>query len=198
MNKKSIYIFIAIILLIVILEVVMEVIIYNRGNEVKDNILFYRKYPEVGQDNIYKIVDMDKGIEILESGTGIVFFGFPSCEWCQKFAVLLNEAAKEYDVEQIYYVDIKYDRKNTTEKYTKLLEVIDEYLDEERDVYVPDVYFVKNGKILGHNNETATFDDVKIAEYYTEENRSRLKQNLIEYIKQISPSVCNDVTQECN
>lgn len=197
MNKKSIYIFISCIILIIILEVVIECIIYKRGNETKDNILFYRMYPEVGQNNIYKIVDITKGIDILSSGTGIVFFGFPSCAWCQKYVPVLNEAAIEYDIKEIYYVDIKYDRKNNTEKYIELLRLLNTYLAEGKTLYVPDVYFVKSGNIIGHNNDTATFEEVKVEEYYTEENRAILKQRLINYIKQIKPAVCNDETKEC-
>ena len=202
MKKKGLCIFVLCLLVVVLLEVIMEIVIYKRGNETKDNILFYRQYPEVGQDNIYKIVDIDKAIDIFQNDTGIVLVGFPSCKWCQKFAVVLNEAAKEYDVESIYYLDIKYHRKNSTEEYMELVNIIREYLelDENQNpiLYVPDVYFIKNGSILGHNNETAMLEDIELDEYYTEENRSELKQNLIEYIKQISPAVCNDTTYECN
>lgn len=197
MNKKSVHIFVLCLIFILVIELVIEIIIYKRGNEIKDNILFYRQYPEVGQDNVYKIVDINKAIHILQNDTGIVMFGFPSCKWCQKFVVVLNEAAKEYDIENIYYVDIKYDRKNNTQQYQQLINIIGQYLGEDKSLTVPDVYFVKGGNILGHNNETSAFTEETVEEYYTEENRSNLKQNLIKYIKMVQPASCNDSEKEC-
>ena len=120
----------------------------------------------------------------------------PTKDLYQKSIIKL-EVGSEYDIKEIYYVDIKYDRKNNTEKYIELLRLLDGYLPEEKTIYVPDVYFVKSGNIIGHNNDTATFEEVEVEQYYTEENRAILKQRLINYIKQIKPAVCNDETKEC-
>ena len=78
---------------------------------------FATDYTLVGEDNVFIYKNIEDIKDILEHGTGVVFFGFSSCPWCQQYAVYLNETAKSVGLDKIYYYDIKEDRENNTDNY---------------------------------------------------------------------------------
>ena len=67
------------------------------------------EYPNVNLDsnNLYYYASENDIIEVLKSKTGVVYLGFPTCITCRKNIDLLNEAAKEYNIDKIYYYNIK-------------------------------------------------------------------------------------------
>src|SRR5574344_2332928 len=134
------------------------VIIYKRTH-VNNAIKFASEYSQVPEDNIFVFKSADDIIKILEHGTGIVFLGFPECPWCQRYAKYLNEVAKENGASCIYYLNILEDRKNNTQNYQKIVGLLSgnlQYDDEGNErIYVPDVTFVKDGVIVGHDAETS-------------------------------------------
>lgn len=97
-------------------------------------------------------------IDILKSGTGIIYFGFPECPWCQNAVPVLIEAAKEMDIKEIYYFDPKEIRANDTNTYKEIVKLLGDNLTSDENgnkkLYVPDVYFVSDGKIVGHHFKT--------------------------------------------
>ncbi|MBR5227795.1 MAG: thioredoxin family protein [Clostridia bacterium] len=129
-----------------------------------DNIKFSVDYKNVGTDNVFKYATQEEILNGFE-GTSIIFFGFPTCRWCQGYAPVLNELAKENGIDEILYYNIKSDRKNKTEFYNNVVEIVKEYLDTDEEgnlkIYVPDVYFVKNGKIVGHNTDIEQIEEIK-------------------------------------
>ncbi len=167
-------------------------------NNVSQNIRFYRDYPGVNEENVYYYATYDEIIEVLTTGTGIVFFGFPACPWCQAYAPVLDEVARERDVEKIYYLDIKEMREKDTDEYKKLVELTDGYLEKDekgnKRIYVPDSYFVKEGKIVGHNNSMSMLSGDNVTEYFDEEKRKELKNELIELTEKVYEPVCDDTT----
>jgi thiol-disulfide isomerase/thioredoxin len=97
-------------------------------------------------------------IEILKTGTGIIYFGFPECPWCQSAVPVLISAAQELNVEEVYYFNPKQIREEETDTYKQIVELLGDNLIEDENgnkrLYVPDVYFVSKGKIIGHNLKT--------------------------------------------
>lgn len=168
-------------------------------SSVSDNIRFYRDYPSVDmENNIYYYATYDEIVEVLTKGTGIVFFGFPACPYCQAYVPVLDEVARERDVQKIYYLNIKEMRKQETDEYKKLVEILSDYLEVDENgvkrIYVPDAYFVKDGKIVGHNNSMSTLSGVDVKEYFNETRRKELKTQLIELTEMIYEPVCDDKT----
>lgn len=130
---------------------------------------------EVPSDNpfIYKsakdIVDL-----MNDKKSFIVYFGFNSCPWCRSMLPTLINIAKDYDIDTIYYVDIKDIRdtkevdkkgkvttvKEGTDDYYKLLDLFDDVLSDykltdskdkevdakEKRIYAPNIISVINGK----------------------------------------------------
>jgi predicted bacteriocin transport accessory protein len=167
-------------------------------NNVSDNIRFYREYPSVDTNNIYYYSTFDEVTEMLTSGTGIVFFGFPACPYCQVYAPVLDEVARERSIEKIYYLNIKEMREKDTDEYKRLVEIVDKYLEVDekgnKKIYVPETYFVKDGKIVGHNNSMSTLAGEDIKSYFDEEVRKELKQQLIKLTEKVYKPICDDKT----
>lgn len=111
----------------------------------------------------------------------IVYFGFPKCPWCRSVLEELIKAAKDNEVETIYYVDVLDIRdtkeiqedgsavttKEGTEGYNKLLEqignVLEEYMIEdtsagEKRIYAPNIVAVSKGKAI--QMETGISDEL--------------------------------------
>ncbi len=131
---------------------------------------------KVPKDNPIKYTKVDEIFEILESGTGVIYFGFPGCPWCRNMLPILFQAAQKNNIDTIYYLN---PREVSDEEHSKLIDVLKEYLDVnengELTLYVPDVYFVKDGQILGHHLGTV---DSQTDPYVilTEEQKEELLQ----------------------
>ena len=168
-------------------------------NNVAQNIRFYREYPSVSENNVYYYATYDEVVDMFTKGTGIVFFGFASCPWCQVYAPVLDEVAREYGVEKIFYLNIKEMRDENTDEYKKLVEFTSGYLeiDEsgQKRIFVPDTYFIKEGKIVGHNNSMSLISGIDANKYFNEERRKELKADFIRLIEKIYGPICDDVTR---
>lgn len=109
----------------------------------------------ISKNNPIKYVTLDEVFDIIQNKTGVIYFGFPGCPWCRNMIPVLFEAAKNNNIDTIYYFNPRDIRKSDNEDYNKLKEILNEYLSEDENgqkvLYVPDVYFIKDGKIVGHH-----------------------------------------------
>lgn len=160
----------------------------------KDNYKFSVEYTKVPMDNVYNYKTEEEIIEILEKGSGVVYLGFPECPWCQSYVVYLNEVVKDNGLENIYYLNIKEMRSNNTENYQKIVSLIEQILPNDENgnkrIYVPQVVVVKNGKIIGGDNETSYNVTGTPSEYWTSEAIANLKQKLNNLIKVAGLNFC--------
>lgn len=233
-NKYSRYICIVVAFLIVVLSIIAIYIAYiknsneNRGNS-NDSIKFKQEYEslntlkkddgankyvnvEIPEDNTIVYADINKVFDILESKTGIIYFGKPTCPWCRNMLPVLIEAAKSNNL-NIYYYNPQEIRENNTIEYQNLVEKLYDFLpvdtttQKETDssfdknkkrLYMPDVYFVKNGKIVGNHMSTVESQtDPKIA--LNEQQKEELKKIYTDLIKKMqtdTDNTCNDSKNE--
>ena len=199
MKKKLIIIVSAII--IIGGGILLYFVLNNKNNE-NDNVRFAKEYAnsQVGEDNVFVYKNIDEIINILKYGTGVVYLGFPECPWCQAYVKYLNETAKDANIEKIYYFNILEDRKNNTEKYQEIVSILGDNLQRDDEgnlkVFVPNVSFVVNGKIIGNDYETSldTKGFEKPSDYWTEEEVSELENTLSGYMKEVYKSLysCTD------
>lgn len=194
-NKKSI-IFLILIVIIVIITLIL-VINKNEVNKVSDGEKFAKSYTELTSDNVFVYRNSEEIINILSHGTGAVLLGFPSCPWCQRYVVYLNEVAKELDIDKIYYYDIYEDRKNNTDTYKKIIEILGDNVRYDNEgnkrIYVPYLVGVNEGKIVGFNDETSydTKGFETPEEYYKENDSSILKESIKEILTLSNPNICS-------
>ena len=174
---------------------------YLNLTKVTDASKFKEEYSRVSEDNVFVYRTDKEIIDILKHGTGIVYLGFPECPWCQAYVSYLDEVAKETKIEKIYYLNILKIRKNNTREYQEIVSLLDNYLsyDEEgkKRIYVPAIVAVKEGKIIGFDDETS--HDTKgyetPEEYWKNEDLDGLKAKLE---KMFSETVKNVCTTDCN
>lgn len=143
------------------------------------------KYPSINidKDNPMKYSNADEIEELVKSGTGIVYLGYAKCPWCRNAVPALIDAAKDAGVGTIYYIDMENERdsysvengelvldKDGTDGYKKLLEIFDEHLEQyyvedengkkidtgEKRIYVPMVFFIRDGKVVGLHADTVS------------------------------------------
>lgn len=181
--------------------ILLYFVLNNKNNE-NDNVRFAKEYAnsQVGEDNVFVYKNIDEIINILKYGTGVVYLGFPECPWCQAYVKYLNETAKDANIEKIYYFNILEDRKNNTEKYQEIVSILGDNLQRDDEgnlkVFVPNVSFVVNGKIIGNDYETSldTKGFEKPSDYWTEEEVSELENTLSGYMKEVYKTLysCTD------
>lgn len=178
----------------------------NKDNKLTDSEKFATEYKLKGEDgkaldNVFVYRTPKQIINILEKGTGIVYLGFPECPWCTGYVPYLNEIAKEMNVEKIYYLNVLEERKNNTAEYQKIVEILSDYLqnDEEgnKRLYVPAVIAIKDGEIVGFDDETAwdTKGYETPKEYWENEDLEGLKEKLRCMMRDCKKDIC---TSSCN
>lgn len=84
----------------------------------------------------------------------IIYFGFPTCPWCRNIVPILLETANKNN-KIVNYVNVRALKSENVDEYNKIYELLYDYLEENSDgekvLYVPDVYFFKDGNIIGHH-----------------------------------------------
>lgn len=122
---------------------------YDNGKKIKVSI---------PSNNKIKYVSNTEILDILGSKTGIIYFGYNTCPWCRNAVPILIEAAKENNIETIYYADIHKLKLSNIRK--ELYNKLDSYLsvneEGKKALAVPAVYFVVDGNIVC--NHTGTVD----------------------------------------
>ncbi|MBE6146848.1 MAG: hypothetical protein E7168_00780 [Firmicutes bacterium] len=164
MKKKLI-----IILTVIIVLLGIGIYIYSRDNlrfkisyESINNIEYTngKKIPvSIPIDNGVKYLTGNKIKEVMTKETGIFYFGYTSCPWCRNAVVPLIETAKENGISKIYYIDTH--SSSFQDVSTDVKEVLGDYLETDEEtgqkrLGVPDVYFVKDGEIIGHHIGTVS------------------------------------------
>lgn len=198
--KKRTFIFIFIISVVIILGVLGIVFMKNQ-NKMTDSEKFKKEYTEVSSDNVFVYRKIEDIISILENGTGIVYLGFPECPWCQAYVNYLNIEAKNKGVEKIYYFNIKEDREKNTREYQKIVSILKDYLpfseEGKKRLYVPAVIAVKQGKIVGFDDETSldTKGYKSPKEYWENEDLDGLKKKFSKMFQSVKLNYC---TTDCN
>ncbi len=189
------------VILLILIAGLGTILIY-KGCQKSDGIRFKEEYPSVSDSNPFVYRNLDEIVRIMEKGTGVVYLGFPECPWCQAYVKYLDEVARDEGIDKIYYYNILEDRKNNTEGYQKIVELLKGYLQADPEgndrIYVPNVSFHINGEVIGNDNETSldTHDLSDPSEYWTEEEVKELKDNLKDFMQQVY--IALNACTECN
>ncbi|WP_143336719.1 hypothetical protein [Corynebacterium pacaense] len=128
------------------------------------------------EDNVFTTASDDELLDLLENGTGAVYFGFPQCPWCRNAVPVMEEAAKSVHLDSITYLnvhDIRDEKRLDeagnvvtdepgSELYQKILGILGDNAPEyeglndpaQRRIYVPLVVVVVDGEITGTHLST--------------------------------------------
>lgn len=111
-------------------------------------------------------ISFDEAISLFENGkSGLVYFGFSRCPWCEEIVPLLDKAAKEQGVEVLYVKtrDAMKERLYTDEQRDQIAPYIGKYLQDNDEgvptLYVPLVLAIQDGKVvMGHQGTVEDHD----------------------------------------
>jgi len=195
MKDKKLLVYLLVLAIVILITIVLGIIVKNNQSNYADSIRFKEEYESmndsvpmtIDEDNPIKYLDYEGVEELLTSGTGVIYFGFPSCPWCRNVIPVLFDVADKNNWDTIYYANPR-ELKSDETKYNKLLDILSEYLREsegKKVLYVPDVYFVKDGKIVGHHISTVesqTDPTISLTVEQVEE-LSNIYQSLFDQIK---------------
>lgn len=84
---------------------------------------------EIMTDNNIEYISMERAVEILysDSESGVIYFGFASCEYCRNSVPVLLEAMNSSDLDKIYYVNLRPEEDGLTGVGGKENDLRDEY-----------------------------------------------------------------------
>ncbi len=178
---------------------------------------FSSLYSNVPKDNVYKKINIDDALDLIENKTGIIYIGYPTCPWCKSLVPILNEVAKEDEVNTIYYIDDFYsmrpdknEKPKNVKEYNKLVDLLgSEIVDMKSEnsqfnvIKVPLVLFIKDGKIVdyhkgtyqGHTLKEKVDKDgntIKYLEELTEKQKNQIKNTLDKKIRKVYSNKCDD------
>ena len=194
--------------LILVIAIVGAFLIYKKfehiNYEQKEIDKFVSEYTLLEENHVFKIINIDEAINVLNNKTGIIFFCNPGSDWCQYYAKILDDIAVENDIEKIYYTDIKEDRNINSNNYRKIVTIMQEHHDSDdtgnKRLNIPNLTFVKDGNIIANDNRTSLVSsDTTPQEYWTRENILTFKNNIIESILLLEDnksSQSDDATKE--
>lgn len=140
----------------------------------------------------FQLISLKESLRMFEEGgTGILYYGYDECAWCNRAVPELNEVAKELNL-TIYYVDAS--AKVEKDDYKKLLEYIDPVLkvnsSGEKGFYVPAVIGVKNGKLVDYH--VSLLDDFELSKDDPDKQLSDAqKQELQDIYRKIAKEVAD-------
>lgn len=178
------------IMLIIIMAIVGAYLIYNHfnkdGNINNNNKNFNEEYSLVDKDNVYRYINIDEVLDTFNK-SGIIFMGFKENVWSNYYAKYLNEVAKENNIKEILYYDIKKDRQTNNIKYKKLINLLEKYLmmNDEGNLYisVPYLVIIKDSKIMYTDNETSIINgNTTPSLYWNQNNIDNFKDKINNYI----------------
>lgn len=216
----------------VIFLLIFSLLLIGCSNEVKNNsdsLKFKQEYEsfndKVVNDIKYHNVTINENnpviystyeeiFSVLESGSGIIFFGSPECQWCRSMIKVLLDALDSVGVEKLYYMNNMNDRnilslssdgtvtieKEADPNYLKLLELLGDKasvykeLNDEtiKRLYYPSVVFVKDGKIIEIVIGTvSSHNDPNLELNY--EQKEELGSLYINYASIVMELVCTDI-----
>lgn len=129
----------------------------------------------------YQEISFDDAIALFEEGgSGLLYFGFPDCPWCEELVPLLSEEADRQGVDVLYvrtrdddlerlYSD---EQKETIEPYIKAYMRVDDEL--KLALYVPLIVAVENGEAVDGHQGTVSGHDAHERKM-TDEEKAELK-----------------------
>ena len=192
------------ILFIIAFAVVGALLIYNHFDKEKNKVIkpnpIQVDYNITNDDIVFVSKSIDEIINAVGSDYAIIFMCTPETVWCQKYANILNDVAIEKDIDKILYLNIRTERSMNTLKYQKLINLLSDILrvddSGEKRIYMPEVLFIKNGRVIAHDNETSIVtSDTSVTEYYTLEKEEEIRERLRGYIDLLNSDDTNETNE---
>lgn len=173
----------------------------------------------IDTNNPVDILTEEETVSLLESGTGIIYFGFPDCPWCRSMLPVLLKTLDNMSIERLYYLNVA-DIRDTlslgdknkvevkeegTKGYYKILELLDDVLEpyyltsedgkkidtKEKRLMAPTVVAVKDGKVVDIHVGTVESHESGYDELSIEQ-QEELQNRFMELIRKVYEVDCDE------
>ena len=136
------------------------------------------------------VKDIDKAIKDGESF--VLYCGFKNCPWCNSMIAVLNDIAIQYGCD-IAYLDTRKDPSWSSnmdiDDYDLFVKYFGDYLDTDSEgkkhLYVPHVFFIKDGVVVAEHPGTAPGHE-NASDELTGEQKEALTKTLEEGFKKVT------------
>lgn len=169
------------------------------------------QYTDLEDDSAFVVMEKDNVKTFIEHGTGILYFSFPECPWCQAYIPMLSDVLNENDMQANYY-NVRVDRTNDHDFYEEIANLLithnqsgkEDIVQYDNDgnplIYMPLTLFIDGGKIIDFNGETNAEDSdvIKPEQYWTQEKRDSLKATLSSAIQTIKEAQLSNSSKGCD
>lgn len=137
--------------------------------------------------HVFKQITMEESLRLFdEKGSGVLFYGYKQCGFCQQAVPVLNNAARQMGVD-VYYVDVKSQEGNSSEIFEQLINRVEDHLAEENGqkmFYVPQIFVIKDGEIVGEHLSLIDSYDINSGDM-NEKQRNDLKKIYVQEIDKL-------------
>lgn len=173
----------------------------------------------IKSDNPVDILSEEEAIKFMETGTGIIYFGFPDCPWCRTMLPVLLSTLDNMSIGLLSYLNV-YNIRDTltlgennkvevkeegTKGYKRILELLDNELSpyyltnsdnkkidtKEKRLYAPTVVGFKNGKVVAFHEGTVKSQKDPY-ENLTEEQINELSNIFTNMINKVYNTNCDE------
>ena len=191
-NKTQLVIYTFLYIVCLVLFVLIGNIDFHDNSETEAK-KFSNIYDLVSADNHYIFASATDVLNIINGNSGVILFGFPQNKWTNYYASILENVAKEVNLDKIYYYDFLADREESNGTYETIVSKLRVYapiLDEDvANIFAPTVVVIKDGEVLGYFDDTSIMKgNIKPEDYYTENQRGLtyelFKSTLLDYLKE--------------
>ena len=170
---------------------------------------------ELPEVNPIVYASYEEVMDVLENGTGVIYFGYPTCPWCRNVVPVLLESAKENRVKEILYFNAKEYRDTlrlnelgeievvteAKEGYAELVAALGEHAsvyeglndDSIKRLYFPTVVFVKEGEVIAfHEGSVDSQEDpyIGLDEEQVKELKKIYKDGFIRALREVCDEKC--------
>ena len=153
----------------------------SNKSKMDDNDKFSLEY-NVSKKNPFKYARVHDVIDLLNDGTGIVYFADSDDEKSLYYTELILDTLNTSEINEVYYYNPSNIKENNTKNYKEIISILRNYLPEDDDsnVYLdmPNLFFVKDGKVIGHTYIDSKYDMDDLLE-------EKVKKKLIKELKNV-------------
>ena len=150
-------------------------------SQMNDSEKFSVEY-NVLKNNPFKYARVHDVIDLLNDGTGIVYFADSDDEKSLYYTELILDTLNSSELGEIYYYNPSNIKENNTKNYKEIVNILKDYLPEDDDsnpyLDIPNLFFVKEGKIIGHTYIDSKYDMDDLLE-------DKQKKKLIKELKKL-------------
>jgi len=158
---------------------------YDSG--IADNVRFSQNFSMVGEDNVFNYVNASEVRAVAGGKTGIVLFGTNN-EWVNYYAYIINKAAKEAGIKEVYYYDFLKNRQDNNGTYEDIIKKLSNYVTYndrgKAEIYAPSLLVVKDNQVLLFDAETSFVKGEITPSIYWNTNTESLKLQQLKVVFQ--------------